>query len=117
MKLIIAGSRGLSINVLDIDHVVDFRCLPASEVVCGLAKGPDSVGKEWAELVKIPVTLFPADWNQFGKKAGILRNCQMGDYADELLAFWDGKSRGTAHMIDYMKQLGKPTHVELRRSI
>ena len=44
--------------------------------------------------------VFPADWDKYGKRAGYLRNVQMAEYADALLAFWDGESRGTKNMID-----------------
>lgn len=49
---------------------------------------------------------FPADWGKYGKSAGVLRNKQMAEYADGLIAFWDGKSRGTANMIETAKGLG-----------
>lgn len=111
MKVIIAGSRSIDLSICQLEHIICNFCIPVSEVVCGLAKGPDLTGKAWAADNKIPVKEFPADWQMYGKKAGILRNEQMGDYADELLAIWDGKSRGTAHMIQYMEKLGKPTHV------
>jgi hypothetical protein len=105
MKTIIAGGRDFTdytllqkeANRLDIDIVV-----------CGMAKGADSLGLKYAQEYKIGLKKFPADWDQYGKRAGPIRNCQMGDYADNLLAFWDGKSSGTAHMINYMRKLNKP---------
>lgn len=87
-------------------------CIP-DEVVCGEARGPDTIGKEWAIKNQIPVISFPAEWNKYGKRAGMLRNEQMGDYADVLFAFWNGTSRGTKHMIDYMTQLNKEVYVEV----
>jgi hypothetical protein len=90
---------------------MDEHSLYPTEIVCGLAKGADTSGKEWADCHDIPVTFFPAEWKKFGKSAGALRNREMGNYADVLLAFWDGKSRGTKHMIDYMRYLGKPVFV------
>lgn len=116
MKLIIAGSRKLEIDVLDIEYAVDSQNLWVEFVVCGMAKGPDLVGKKWAEGHNIPVIEYPADWS-VGKRGGILRNIEMGDAADALLAFWDGKSRGTKHMMDYMEKIGKPVYVELRESV
>ena len=50
---------------------------------------------------------FYPNWEKYGKSAGIIRNHEMGDYADYLLAFWDGTSKGTKDMIDYMKKIGK----------
>jgi len=107
MKTIIAGSRGW---IYDITEVLDSHP-EITEVVSGLAKGPDTLGKLWAKERGIPVKEFPADWDTFGRKAGPLRNTQMGDYADQLIAFWDGNSSGTRHMIKYMQSLNKPVTV------
>jgi hypothetical protein len=106
MKTIIAGSR----------TIFDFKVLkaglrlfereqpePISEVVCGTAIGIDSLGRTWARSQGIPVKEFPANWDLYGKRAGYLRNAQMAEYADALLAIWDGSSKGTRHMIDLAK--------------
>ena len=82
-----------------------------SEVVCGMAKGADLLGKRWAESKRIPVKEFPADWNRYGRSAGPIRNAQMRDYADALIVFiWDG-SRGSANMLKQMGDAGKPCFV------
>jgi len=70
-----------------------------TEVVSGGARGVDSYGEAWAKARGIAIKRFPADWSTHGKKAGFLRNVQMAEYADVLVAVWDGKSRGTRHMI------------------
>lgn len=49
------------------------------------------------------LTIFKADWDKHGKAAGFKRNTEMAKYADALIAFWDGKSKGTKHMIDTAK--------------
>ena len=54
---------------------------------------------------------FRANWGKFGVAAGQYRNWEMAEYADGLLALWDGESRGTLHMIDCMRRLGKPYEV------
>lgn len=105
MKTIIAGSRGFD-NIDFIFWTLDFLPWEVTEVVCGEARGPDTLGKEWALEQGIPVVSFVPDWDTHGKKAGMLRNIEMGDYADALVAFWDGKSRGTKQMIDYAKRKG-----------
>lgn len=110
MKTIIAGSRTVQ-DSKNIYRLLDTHT-EITEVVSGLAKGPDTIGKHWAEEKGIPIKEFPADWETHGKKAGYLRNIEMGDYADQLIAFWDGKSKGTLHMITYMKSLNKPVIVE-----
>ena len=50
--------------------------------------------------------LFPADWKKYGKSAGYVRNSEMAEVAESLIAFWDGKSRGTKNMIDIAKNKG-----------
>lgn len=103
MKTIIAGSR--TINDPKLVHQAVKDCnWDITEVVCGGAKGIDSLGAEWAKANNIPIKLFPADWNTFGKRAGIIRNLEMACYADALIAIWDGHSRGTLHMITAAKQ-------------
>lgn len=117
MKLIIAGSRNINLTVDQVQEAVVERWSTwgvvdgVSEVVCGLARGPDLAGKEWAKSMGIPVKEFPANWEQFGRKAGALRNIEMAEYADELLAYWDGKSRGTQHMIKDMENRKKKVHI------
>ena len=76
------------------------------EIVSGGAVGADKVGEEWAIKEGYQPKVFNADWNKHGRAAGILRNIEMGNYATHLIAFWDGKSKGTKHMIDYAKKKG-----------
>lgn len=99
MKTIIAGSRGITDYMLLLQAVLDAPW-HITEVVSGRARGVDTLGELWAERNHVPVTLFPADWDRFGKRAGYVRNIEMARYADALLALWDGHSRGTRHMID-----------------
>lgn len=80
--------------------------MPDVEIVCGLAKGADNLGKVFGIRHKLKVNEFPADWDKHGKSAGYLRNSEMADNADALVAFWDGKSKGTGHMISLAKQKG-----------
>lgn len=110
MKVIIAGSR--SITCLGIvPRVVKESGFDVTEVVCGMARGVDTLGKLWAEFNHIPVAEFPADWDYHGKKAGFVRNSEMADYADALIAIWDGQSKGTAHMIDRALEKGLKIHI------
>jgi len=73
------------------------------EIVSGTATGADRLGERYAKDNGYTVKKFPADWNKHGKSAGYKRNAQMAEYADALIAFWDGKSKGTKHMIDLAK--------------
>ena len=107
MKVIIAGSREFS----------DFQLLYTKceevlananevEIVSGTARGADKLGEHYASLKGYSVRQFPADWNKHGKSAGYIRNKEMAEYADCLIAFWDGNSKGTKHMIDLAKERG-----------
>lgn len=103
MKTIIAGSRTIKDGDL-IDHAVSESGFTISKVLCGAAKGADILGRNYAKSKGIPVLEFPADWGKFGNAAGIIRNVAMANNADALVAIWDGKSRGTRHMIDEAKK-------------
>ena len=112
MKVIIAGSRHLKCKDLIFKKLDEMKDM-IDEVVCGEAIGADSIGKEWAIKNKIKVKSFPAEWDKYGRVAGPIRNMDMGDYADYLIAFWDGSSTGTKHMFTYMQQIGKHGEVVL----
>lgn len=99
MKTIIAGSRGINDRII-IEHALADSGYDITEVVCGMAQGVDLIGKEIAEDFHIPIKEFPADWDKYGRGAGMIRNKQMAEYADALIAIWDGKSHGTKNMID-----------------
>ena len=109
MKVIIAGSR----TIYDINLVV--RAIKESgfditEVVCGEARGIDTLGKKWAKGNDIPVKSFPADWETYGKSAGYKRNVEMAEYAEALIAITTG-SPGTKHMINIAKSKNLLTFV------
>ena len=110
MKVIIAGSRDIAREqVLDIlDGMDNIECI--SEVVSGGADGVDSAGEDWAENRPDPIKVvqFLPEWNKYGRAAGPIRNKQMAEYADMLIAIWNGSSRGTKNMIEQMEKLGKP---------
>lgn len=108
MKVIIAGSRDLYGPV---DLAVNNSGFNITEVVSGTARGIDKSGEHWAAGSGIPVKQFVADWDKHGKAAGIIRNNDMACYADALIAIWDGKSKGTLHMINNMVNLKKPVYV------
>lgn len=110
MKVIIAGSRTLN-DMQSVKDAVKDSKFHITEVVSGGALGIDRLGERWGAEHYVPITRYRADWDQYGTRAGILRNRVMGDYADALIAIWDGRSAGTKHMIDYMKKLKKPTYV------
>lgn len=112
MKVIIAGSRTIT-NFHRVSEAIHNSEFIITEVVSGGAWGVDQLGEYWATLAEKPCTIMKAEWDKYGKRAGFIRNEQMGNYADALIAVWDGDSRGTKHMIDYMKKLNKPLWVEI----
>lgn len=111
MKIIIAGGRDFNDSELMHKAVSDFMkdlSIESFELVCGEAYGADSLGKALAEANDFVIHSFPADWKTFGKSAGYRRNVAMGEFADRAIIFWDGKSKGTKHMIDIMNSKKKP---------
>ena len=112
MKVIIAGGRDFN-NYDLLTQTMNELNIIISEVVCGDARGADTLGAVWASANEIPVKHYPANWDTHGRSAGIIRNRQMAEYADFLVAFWDGKSHGTKNMIDTMQQIGKHGRVIL----
>jgi len=110
MKTIIAGSREINNYQVLLNTLKDYT-LPITEIVSGHANGVDSLGEKYAKSNNIPLIIFPADWNKFGKQAGYLRNVQMADYAEALIAIWDGQSKGTKMMIDIANKKGLKVYI------
>ena len=106
MKLAIIGSRGVFPN--GFDEYVDGRI---TEIVSGGAAGVDSCASAYAKKHGIKLVEFLPDYNGFGRAAPIVRNKLIVEYADEVLAFWDGSSRGTLSAIRYSEKLGKPCKI------
>ena len=75
-------------------------------IVSGHASGADSLGEKFAADHNLKCELYPADWNRHGRAAGPIRNEEMADVSDALIAFWDGKSRGTKSMIEIARRKG-----------
>jgi len=76
------------------------------EIVSGAAPGVDTLGERWAKEKGYKIRRFKANWDLYQKSAGPIRNWEMAKYANVLVAFWDGKSRGTGNMISTAKRLG-----------
>lgn len=111
-NVIVAGSRDFDdYNLLSstLDKLFYVKCPNA--IVCGEAKGADSLGKQYAIERHIRVFSFPANWRRYGRNAGFIRNTEMLEHADCLVAFWDGKSKGTKHMIDISRKAGIEVHI------
>jgi hypothetical protein len=100
MKVIIAGGRNFgNYELLKSACDTAFGNLHI-EIVSGGAKGADELGVKYAYEKGLDVKIIQADWQRYGRKAGPIRNKEMADYADTLIAFWDGQSRGTKNMIE-----------------
>lgn len=112
MKVIVAGGRDFKDYELLKCALDNFQQEYGNitEVVSGTAKGVDKLGEQYANENNIPIKRFIPDWEGLGKKAGHVRNRQMGDYAKEhngmLVAFWDKQSKGTKGMINYATKIG-----------
>lgn len=105
MKVIIAGSRDFN-DYEKLKEVCDYMLSRQTdvEIVSGVARGADILGEQYAKEKGHSLKQFPAEWDKFGKRAGYLRNEDMAKYSDALIAFWDGKSKGTEHMINLAKK-------------
>jgi hypothetical protein len=114
MKIIVAGGRDfnnydmLQSEVLWflIEEGFSVDSLDDIEFVLGGARGADNLGLKFANEYGFKYKMFIPDWQGLGKKAGIVRNHEMGDYADALIAFWNGESTGTRDMINYATKQG-----------
>lgn len=115
MKLIVAGGRDFTDTNRMIDElqklVESGEITDSPELVCGMARGADLTAYNLWNEAGMVIHEFPADWDRLGKRAGYVRNTEMAEFADTLVAFWDGKSKGTRHMIDIMNRLNKPVYV------
>ena len=115
MRILIAGSRVIPNREFvwdDLIHrVLTMYGTYGVEIVSGMARGADMIGYEFAKHFLIDTKEFPADWDKHGKSAGYIRNKEMSEYADELIAYWDGKSNGTKNMITLMGIARKPTTI------
>lgn len=118
MRTIIAGSRDITEPAIVSRAMAQaaLRGIVPTIVLCGCARGVDTLGRDWAEDRDIPVHLHPAEWTRDGRfdpGAGYRRNVQMARHAEALVAIWNGKSRGTLHMIRTAREKGMLVHVYL----
>ena len=112
-RLIIAGGRDFDTRHAPYMHIAVEAWRDWSEkhpaypiIISGMARGADTFGVQLAQHYGFDLEKFPADWDTYGKRAGFIRNEAMAHRATHLLAFHDGASRGTAHMIATARRLG-----------
>ena len=111
-SVIIVGSRDFADYAL-LKYKCDalFSRRKPTAILCGEARGADLLGKRYANEQGIPVESYPADWDRHGWSAGYIRNHEMLENADALIAFWDGRSKGTKNMIDIAMRAGKAVRI------
>lgn len=117
LRIAIIGSRSWTDEGAIYRYIGELRfCGVSVEVVSGGARGVDSIVENACHLERIPIKVFPANWTKYKKSAGFIRNSEIVSYADFCVAFWDGKSRGSADTIWKFQQKGKPTTIIPPRS-
>ena len=107
MKIAIIGSR--KIKNPDIEKFVSAD----DEIVSGGAVGVDSATAKFAKEQGLKLTEFLPQYEKYGRGAPIIRNREIVDYAEKVVAFWDGRSRGTLSVIEYAQKTGKPCEIVL----
>ena len=108
MKIAVIGSRNLRVENLE-----DYLPADCTEIVSGGAKGIDECAAKYAKTHGIKLTEFLPQYDRYKRAAPIVRNKQIVDYADLVLAFWDGKSKGTYSVIQYCEKTGKQCKIIL----
>ena len=101
MKVAVIGSRRITVNNLG-----EYLPPDTTEIVSGGAKGVDKCAELYARQKGIPIKVFLPEYDKFGKSAPLKRNIQIINYADTVIAFWDGNSKGTKFVIDKCGKIG-----------
>lgn len=112
MKLAIIGSRTFKNYALmqeKIQQLVDINTI--STIVSGGAKGADELAVQFANQHQIELVIFAPEYQKYARAATMIRNRQIVDYADVMIAFWDGKSTGTKYTINHAKKRNKIVHI------
>lgn len=113
-RKVIAGTRNFSnydVARMYIDACVAEFINENIIILSGCCKGADELGEMYAEERGFGIERYPAQWNQYGKRAGVVSNRKMAEAADLIICFWDGKSKGTKNMIECAKRLNKPVKI------
>ena len=110
MKIAIVGSRSIFISASDIEKYIS----QIDEIVSGGARGVDTAAAEFAKLKGLKLTEFLPEYSLYGRAAPIIRNRQIVDYADKIIIFWNGASKGTLSVINYAQKTKKPCEIIIR---
>lgn len=109
MRVAVVGSRSFSDYNLLAAHL--HRVKGVEMIVSGGARGADQLGERWARQHGIQIRIFKPDWQRHGKSAGVIRNREIVDNADMVIAFWDGQSKGTQHTVEIARKQGVAVQV------
>ncbi len=112
MKVAIIGSRNLTVTDLE-----NYLPVDVTEIVSGGARGIDTCARNYAIRNGIKITEFLPQYDKYGRGAPLKRNLQIIDYSDMVIAFWDGKSRGTRYVIENCKKRNKKVTVFIKRTV
>lgn len=106
MKVAVVGSRNLT-NI----EIGRYISEDVNEIISGGAVGVDSCAAEYARINGLKLTEILPQYDKYGRGAPIVRNKEIVNYADKVIAFWDGSSKGTLSVIKYAEKVGKPCEV------
>lgn len=113
-RIIICGGRDFSNYPLLRNKCIYFLSKKRKEdivIICGKANGADTLGEKFAKENNYKIEYFPANWEKYGKSAGFIRNKEMIDIADAVIAFWNGESKGTENTISLAKEKNIPLRI------
>ncbi len=116
-RVVVAGCR----DYTNYDEAKKYMDLCLSElmkkyeiiVLSGGCRGADMLGERFAREMNLKIERFSAQWDLYGRYAGLRRNNEMAQMGDYIICFWDGKSRGTKHMIETARKLNKPLRIKI----
>jgi hypothetical protein len=110
MKVALIGSRSFN-NYTFFKEAIKHE--PITHIISGGARGADYFAECYAHETGLPITVFLAEWDKYGKSAGYIRNESIVNAADKIIAFWDGESKGTQHTINLANKKRVPVRVIL----
>lgn len=110
MKTAVIGTRTYS-DYGQLCEILNNLSNKPTEIISGGANGADALAERYAKDNNLPLTVINADWAKHGKAAGPIRNIEIVKACEQVVAMWDGESKGTKHTIDTARKTGKPTKV------
>jgi hypothetical protein len=110
MKIAVIGSRDFD-NLCLLEEILSEYTEQITCLVSGGCRGADKLAEDWDRKRNIPVLIFEPNWKEYGRSAGVIRNREIIENCDLCIAFWDGKSKGTANGIQLCRKKNKPCKV------